>query len=1164
MTKGSTMKRIIALLLLLAAPAFSQTPVRTYNRTSDVFKATINDPSPMRWYNGEPVNLNVSMIKGATSYTNVSGQVAAWVWSANGMTNQYLLATCSVSGASIALSALQAQTALPSGTQGWTWVELWSAPVANPPLFLGVVWRARLETLDRFPPLSYTWTNAPLGERVDALTNEAALRLAGDLAGSNYVDRSIAGYSNWASSAFLTPTGSGALLTGITAAQVGAVPTNRTLTLNGLVWTMDSNGVFTVTGGSGGGAGTLTNIQVNGRMGTTNGGIASVTITNTDVGAVGVLDARYLAALTNAAEFATASQGVAATNAQARVQVVETNSATLAQLTTATQTLWTATTGQLAVVANTATNAYTAGTNAQTRVGIVETNAPTLAQFNAATNSLVSTNDSGRLLDWSNASEVTVPLGVNGHDAAQVDWVRSLLAGNGIYLYGSTNVNPYNSTFYTYIDYPGAPFVRSYTNPAVAAYIGIVMTTQRFTRITGPTTVSTWAGLDSTAGGRSISIHAELYYSYNGVDLLGDWEAPNQTINWTGSNLLQFVISHPDIESTNAAGFFLVRKYKVGAKVSTPNLNLFGGGPAATASHISIEGATFDPSLGTRGATNLTYAGVSVAYDQSTRVLALSGCPSAAVSTTDTRYLAAVTNLQENVVLKSVFTVSNSTSNVRSYFTGGASIWPTVGLTWDDGGGATTATMLYSGAWAFSPAIPFSSLAGVATAAQGIAATNAYMISTNAYMIATNALAIASAGTGGGISGATATNICVGLLQPVIALANQAIVRDAYTALSVEMLAWRLMLVSVLPSMALADGYADAFADQSGVNTLAGSNFTYNATSRRYDWNETRVAMLAHMDSTNAATTPDVVGNTINVVGTCAVTSNPARFGNSLYFPNNVANFCWSPYKSDWNFGTGDFWVEAWIYLTSFTPEQTVVAHVGSVSNTREWALLIEPGGTKIRWYGTENGSGDDAIVDQNYTFSLTTWYHIAVGRASGKIYFFVNGVLQNAGGTTYTKNLYASTAQLIIGRFDYADGYNPMAGYIDELRIIKGTPPYTSSFTTNSAAYSAESTYLNGNRRIEGTNAPSFTFSATNLSAVVWSKGSTTNDISLYYKTNNVGAWTLLPWSYQLPTSYGSLTNIFVTTTVATSPITNVLWRVDATNNFSGSLQGVAIRGMQ
>jgi hypothetical protein len=34
------------------------------------------------------------------------------------------------------------------------------------------------------------------------------------------------------------------------AAQVGAVPTNRTLTLNGQTWTMDSNGVFTVTGGS--------------------------------------------------------------------------------------------------------------------------------------------------------------------------------------------------------------------------------------------------------------------------------------------------------------------------------------------------------------------------------------------------------------------------------------------------------------------------------------------------------------------------------------------------------------------------------------------------------------------------------------------------------------------------------------------------------------------------------------------------------------------------------------------------------------------------------------------------------------------------------------------------------------------------------------------------
>lgn len=62
-----------------------------------------------------------------------------------------------------------------------------------------------------------------------------------------------------------TPTGSGASLTGITAAQVGAVPTNRTITINGGVGTLDSNLNFTVSASltpeSIGAAGGVTNNQ---------------------------------------------------------------------------------------------------------------------------------------------------------------------------------------------------------------------------------------------------------------------------------------------------------------------------------------------------------------------------------------------------------------------------------------------------------------------------------------------------------------------------------------------------------------------------------------------------------------------------------------------------------------------------------------------------------------------------------------------------------------------------------------------------------------------------------------------------------------------------------------------------------------------------------------
>jgi hypothetical protein len=88
----------------------------------------------------------------------------------------------------------------------------------------------------------------------------------------------------------LQPTGSGSGLTGITAAQVGAVPTNRTLTINGQVGSMDSNLTFTVAGGGGSGGG-LSNIVVAGVAGTLSGSgsnvVASVSLD--DLAGAGVL-----------------------------------------------------------------------------------------------------------------------------------------------------------------------------------------------------------------------------------------------------------------------------------------------------------------------------------------------------------------------------------------------------------------------------------------------------------------------------------------------------------------------------------------------------------------------------------------------------------------------------------------------------------------------------------------------------------------------------------------------------------------------------------------------------------------------------------------------------------------------------------------------------------
>ena len=197
--------------------------------------------------------------------------------------------------------------------------------------------------------------------------------------------------------------------------------TNGGVTINGEPITNGAS--FSITGGGGGGG--LSNIVVAGVYGTYSGSgsnlVASVSLaalagagvtTNgqpvtlaqlpasvlTNAAAfVATNDARYLAALTNSAAFATAAQGIAATNAQARVAIVETNTVTKGMTNGAE---WGSHTG---LVTRTMTNEWevgthtnlatlaqgVAGTNAQARVAVLETNAVSPSQLGTATNAAI-------------------------------------------------------------------------------------------------------------------------------------------------------------------------------------------------------------------------------------------------------------------------------------------------------------------------------------------------------------------------------------------------------------------------------------------------------------------------------------------------------------------------------------------------------------------------------------------------------------------------------------------------------------------------------------------------------------------------------------------------------------------------------------------------------
>lgn len=190
-------------------------------------------------------------------------------------------------------------------------------------------------------------------------------------------------------------------------------------------------------------------------------------------------------------------------------------------------------------------------------------------------------------------------------------------------------------------------------------------------------------------------------------------------------------------------------------------------------------------------------------------------------------------------------------------------------------------------------------------------------------------------------------------------------------------------------------------------------------------------AAFTDNSTTNAVFTP---------VGSPLVTgNNPFQAGYYSNYFDGSGDYLTAPTNAVFGYGTGDFTIEFWMYLTG-TPDQTIFSNLTSASSTNPH--IYYSAGT-IRYYT----ASADRITSS--TIVPNRWYHVALSRASGSTKMFVNGV--QAGSTYADSNNYGTTAPL--GLATYWSGGSPattgtFTGYLSNVRVVKGTAVYTSAFT--------------------------------------------------------------------------------------------------------------------
>ena len=199
------------------------------------------------------------------------------------------------------------------------------------------------------------------------------------------------------------------------------------------------------------------------------------------------------------------------------------------------------------------------------------------------------------------------------------------------------------------------------------------------------------------------------------------------------------------------------------------------------------------------------------------------------------------------------------------------------------------------------------------------------------------------------------------------------------------------------------------------------------------------VPLLLNTTSTNGQQNNTFLDSSTNNF-TITRNGTPTQGSITPYWPNGqwsnyfvAVNTIFNSSISSMNFGAStNFTIEAWVnWPAAAGANQTFFELTG----TTRMILGRTTTGFRAYWNGPERGAA--------YTFAVGTWYHIAVVRNSGTVSFYINGSLLTSFSDTIT---WTGITRFNIG--SNSSDFEPMTGYVSNLRVVNGTAVYTSAFT--------------------------------------------------------------------------------------------------------------------
>jgi len=201
-------------------------------------------------------------------------------------------------------------------------------------------------------------------------------------------------------------------------------------------------------------------------------------------------------------------------------------------------------------------------------------------------------------------------------------------------------------------------------------------------------------------------------------------------------------------------------------------------------------------------------------------------------------------------------------------------------------------------------------------------------------------------------------------------------------------------------------------------------------------------ALLLHFDCDVASPS-----HRITVYNDLKTDSSVSKWGSSLHFTGSA--YLSTPNSTDWDFGTGNFTIDFWLYITATQSNYASIIE-GTDAGLAGWSFAFDDTGTKIRFVCDGPGSWTTLVETDN--IPQNTWCHVALVRSGSELKIYRDGVLKDT-ETGVTYNINSNGHGLFMGIRHGSSTY--LNGYVDEMRISKGSARWTTNFSVPTSPYS-------------------------------------------------------------------------------------------------------------